>query len=223
MGGSPSWKDEGGGGLNRAGIEGGSSRRRVVVSGMSDTQAYLEEVRALPKRLVDKLEGVEGNLKVYLVQDYDHSLLSRIVRFGDRVFGEASMDEWGLVPQIKHGNVYVLKEEDSRRIIGLAILMRDWEEPEKCYLYDFAIAGDFRGKGLGYHFLLAVARSVREQGFARMGLTVDTENLPAIALYKKAGFLVHHLSGDHYGPGHHRYVMRLDLSNIPGKEEGPAH
>src|SRR5690554_2680468 len=96
---------------------------------------YLEEVHEFPKKVVQNLDGDIGNLKLYLVQDFNHKLLKRMVDFGLDIFGEMGMDEWGLVPQIRHGNVFILKEEDKRKIIGIAIFMRDWEDVDKCYLF----------------------------------------------------------------------------------------
>lgn len=173
---------------------------------------YLEETSKLPRKVVENLDGDIGNLKVYLVQDYNVNLLKRMVNFGLGIFGDLGMDEWGLVPQIRHGNVFVLKEEDKKRIIGLAILMRDWEDLEKCYLFDYAIAEEFQGQGLGYHFLDAIIRNLKDQDFKKMGLTVDTENSPAIRLYRdKIGFDITGENKDEYGEGQHRYMMELDF------------
>jgi len=175
----------------------------------------LEEVRALPKRVIENLDGDIGNLKVYLVQDFNLSLLKRIVDFGLNIFGELGMDEWGLVPQIRHGNVFLLKEEEKKRIIGLAILMRDWEDTEKCYLFDYAISEDFQGQGLGYHFLISICKNLIEQDFKKMSLTVDVENVSAIKLYKdKMGFEIDSFNKDEYGEGHDRYIMVLDLNKV---------
>ncbi len=175
----------------------------------------LEEIRSLPKRVLENLDDDIGNLNVYLVQDFNLRLLRSIVDFGLDIFGDLGMDEWALVPQIRHGNVLLLREEDKHRILGLAILMRDWEDADKCYLFDFAIAEELQGQGLGTHFLMAIIRSVEEQGFKRMSLTVDTENKPAVRLYRdKIGFEVDALSRDEYGKGHHRFMMELDFQEI---------
>lgn len=180
---------------------------------------YLEEKTVLPKKVIQNLDGDIENLKVYLVQDYNSNLLKRMVNFGLRIFGDLGMDEWGLVPQIRHGNVYMLREENNKKIIGLAILMRDWEDTDKCYLFDYAISPDFHGQGLGFHFLKAVIDNVKEQGFSKMGLTVDVENKAAIRLYKdKIGFDIIDMNEDEYGEGHHRYIMNLDFSSLNYKK-----
>ena len=176
---------------------------------------YLEETSKLPKKVIENLDGDLGNLKVYLVQDYNVNLLKRMVNFGLDIFGDLGMDEWGLVPQIRHGNVFVLREESRKKIIGIAILMRDWEDLQKCYLFDYAISDELQGQSLGYHFLVAIIRNLETQGFTKMGLTVDTENAPAIRLYKdKIGFEIVGENEDEYGEGHHRYIMNLHFDKL---------
>lgn len=187
----------------------------MVIKSEGSGLLYLEETSKLPRRVVDNLDGDIGNLKVYLVQDYNVNLLKRMVNFGLGIFGDLGMDEWGLVPQIRHGNVFVLKEEEKKRIIGLAILMRDWEDLSKSYLFDYAISEDLQGQGLGYYFLNAIIRNLREQDFTKMGLTVDTENEPAIHLYRdKIGFDIVGENKDEYGEGHHRYIMELSFDKV---------
>lgn len=175
---------------------------------------HLEEVTRLPVSALKGLDNI-SRLRVLSIEDFDHTLLMKLVNFEMDVFGDLGMDEWGLVPQIRHGNVFVLKEENGSSILGIAILMRDWENSDKCYLFDFAIAKTLRGQGLGTLFLRTVCDSVRKQGFLKMSLTVDTDNGPAVRLYSdKMGFDIEELREDEYGRGHDRYIMALDLSNL---------
>jgi [ribosomal protein S18]-alanine N-acetyltransferase len=175
----------------------------------------LEEIKQLPHKVIKALDVDVNHLKVYLVQDFNLKLLHRMVEFGINIFGELGMDEWGLVPQIRHGNVYLLKEEDKKQIIGLAILMRDWENYRTAYLFDYAISDDFRGKGLGYEFLKIIAENLIEQDFNKINLTVDVDNEAAIKLYRdKIGFESILYKKNEYGEGHNRYVMELDLEDF---------
>jgi len=172
----------------------------------------LEEINQLPKKLVKDLDFDIGRLGVYLVQDFNLKLLRRMVNFGLNIFGELGMDEWGLVPQIRHGNVYVLKEKEKPQVIGLAILMRDWDEDSKVYLFDFAIKEELQGYGFGYEFLKAIAENLVEQGYEKLSLTVDVENKPAIKLYKdKIGFKIIEFHENEYGEGEDRYYMEWDM------------
>lgn len=174
----------------------------------------LEEVNHLPETVVHNLAGVEG-LKVYLVQDFNLDLLKRMVDFSSNIFGESGVGQWSLVPQIRHGNVFVLKEEGKKKITGVAVLMRDWEEVDKAYLFEYAIAEEFQGQGLGYHFLQSICEDLRDQGFKRMSLTVDVNNEPGIRLYRdKLGFEIVEHNKNEYGHGQDRYIMELDLSKL---------
>ncbi|MDY0235196.1 MAG: GNAT family N-acetyltransferase [Gudongella sp.] len=175
---------------------------------------HLEEVKGLPHKIIDKIEGLD-NLKVYLVQDFDLKLLKGMVKFGLDIFGDLGMDEWGLVPQIRHGNVYVLTEEGKHQIVGLAILMRDWEDMYKAYLFDYAISEEYQGMGLGFEFLHIIVENLLDQGFDRMGLTVDVDNEPAIRLYRdKIGFEPVLYSIDEYGKGEDRFMMELNIADF---------
>ncbi len=179
----------------------------------------LEEIKSLPHNLIDKIDGVDS-LKVYLVQDFDLKFLKGMVKFGLDIFGELGMDKWGLVPQIRHGNVYVLTEEDSRHIIGLAILMRDWEDFYKAYLFDYAISEKFQSMGLGFEFLQIIIENLHDQGFDKVGLTVDVNNEKAVKLYRdKVGFKSVLYSVDEYGKGEDRFMMELDIDEFLGKNK----
>ena len=46
----------------------------------------LEEIRKLPQRVIDNLDGDIGNLRVYLVQDYDLRFLKQMIKFGQDIF-----------------------------------------------------------------------------------------------------------------------------------------
>lgn len=174
----------------------------------------LEEINRLPRKFIKNLdlELRFCSAKVYLVQDFDLSLLENMVSFGLNIFGKLGMDEWGLVPQIRHGSVYILKEDEEDEIMGLAILMRDWENPEKAYLFDFAIDADLQGHGFGRQFLKIIAETLQEKDFKKISLTVDVENEPAIKLYRHMGFKPMEYNRNEYGKGHNRYVMEWDIT-----------
>ncbi|MFV0518119.1 MAG: GNAT family N-acetyltransferase [Aminipila sp.] len=174
-------------------------------------QNMLEEINRLPHKFIRNLDFNLSNCKVYLVQDFDLSFLDNMVNFGINIFGELGMNEWGLVPQIRHGSVYVLKEEDKTDIIGIAIFMRDWENTEKAYLFDFAIDKEIQGHGFGHQFLKIISENLKEQEFKRISLTVDVDNEPAIKLYRNIGFKPVEYSRNEYGKGHNRYIMEWEI------------
>jgi ribosomal-protein-alanine N-acetyltransferase len=168
------------------------------------------------------VRGLRGEHVIELIPGYhvftleEASLegLNRLMRLEEDIFGEETLDEWYMVSHIHHGNVLVLLDAAKRKTVGIAILMRDWDELDKCYLADFGIREDYRGKGLGSSFLRKVLELVREEGFSRISLTVDTANEPAIGLYRKHGFRIVQERRHLYGEGRHRYVMELNVMEI---------
>ena len=174
----------------------------------------LDLIKSLPHSVVKNIDGV-NNLTVYAVEDFDLKLLKNMVKFGLDLLGDMGMDEWGLVPQIRHGNVYVLVERGIHKVIGLAIFMRDWEDVKTAYLFDNAISEDYQGKGLGFQFLKVICEDLEKQDFDKISLTVDTDNKPAVILYKdKLGFEEVEFAKNEYGKGHHRYVMELNIEEF---------
>lgn len=157
------------------------------------------------------LELIPG-FHVFTLEEASLEGLNRLMRLEEDIFGEESLTEWYMVSHIHHGNVLVLVDAARRKTVGIAILMRDWDEMDKCYLADFGIRADYRGQGLGSTFLRKVLEIVREKGFCRVSLTVDTSNKPAIGLYRKHGFSVVGERRHLYGEGRHRYVMEIALT-----------
>ncbi len=56
------------------------------------------------------------------------------------------------------------------------------------YLYSLEVLPELRNKHLGTAFLSALLPQLAEKGFKTIKLQVSSENLPAMALYKKTGF-----------------------------------
>ena len=156
-----------------------------------------------------------SNLEVNHLVDYDTDMLKEAINFEKNIFGDLGMNEWGIVPQIRHGNVYVLKEPGkSKDIIGLAIMMRDWDDLGEVYLFDFGIKTKYQNKGLGTEFLQIISNHLRNNDFDKISLTVDPDNGSAVHVYKnKLGFRIKKKSKHEYGENVERYIMKLDLNN----------
>ena len=63
-----------------------------------------------------------------------------------------------------------------------------WWESEDCWLEDLYVRDDARGSGLGRALTETVMERARERGCRRVELDVNTENTPALRLYRSLGF-----------------------------------
>lgn len=61
-------------------------------------------------------------------------------------------------------------------------------EPPRALIYGFAVLPEFQGMGYGREILNRMVGLLSQEGWARVGLEVDTENTRAYNLYVSAGF-----------------------------------
>ena len=154
-------------------------------------------------------------LAVAQMEETNLEMLNHLMTLEDDIFGEESVGEWFMVSNVHHGNVLVLLDLPSYRPVGIAILMRDWDDPDRCYLSDFGVKEGYRGRGLGTYFLGAVLEEVRDMNLKSVSLTVDVNNEAAIGLYRKFGFEIVDERQNLYGEGRHRYLMDLEVTPAP--------
>lgn len=65
-----------------------------------------------------------------------------------------------------------------------------------------------RGKGIGKNILRYVIANIKEKHpDSNIYLTVYPQNLPALFLYIKNGFLINDFKKDYYGKGAHRLFL----------------
>jgi RimJ/RimL family protein N-acetyltransferase len=74
-------------------------------------------------------------------------------------------------------------------VIGWCDVRRDhWPAHAHCGTLGMGILPAFRGKGLGQRLMQATLEAAQIEGFVRVELTVNADNIRAIALYEKCGF-----------------------------------
>lgn len=150
-------------------------------------------------------------MQVELMKNAELPLVAQLVELEQEAFGIGGMNEWQLVPFIRHGRVFFAKENGA--VVGLIQYMRDWDRPKRAYLVGVSIAKDFRGKGLGTKLIRATLQELRKENIEEIELTVDPENRAAINIYsEKFGFVEVSTNLNEYGEGENRLVMVLTLT-----------
>jgi len=154
---------------------------------------------------------------IELVKKLEPGLVERLVQLDKEAFGEGGMNEWHLVPMIRHGRVYVFKK--GKEIIGSIQYLMDWENPHRAYMYGVSIAKEFRGAGIGSELLIETLKIVFKENITEVELTVDPNNVRAVSIYEsKLGFKVTDSRQNEYGEGEHRLVMILSSADFVNKD-----
>jgi len=116
---------------------------------------------------------------------------------------------------LKTKTLYIVKI-DNDIVAVFRLIPKSDRQAHTWYLGGFTIKRTMQGKGLGTEILSAIKKSAIENGKKRIELTVDINNMPAITLYKKMGFLVEGVVKKSYklaatGEYYDEYLMGLIL------------
>jgi ribosomal-protein-alanine N-acetyltransferase len=92
----------------------------------------------------------------------------------------------------------IVEDAGSRRAVGFLRLRTD--APGVGYVSDLAVHPDYWRRGLGEAMLRWGLAWFRSQGLKSAALQVNTDNAPAIALYRKLGFVAGEIGLDYRRP-----------------------
>ena len=146
-------------------------------------------------------------MEVKLLERVELAVVQDLVSLETDAFGSGGLNEWHLVPLIRHGRVFVAWDEGKP--VGMIQYMRDWSEPDKVYVFGISIIKERRGQGLGTTLMETSLKRLQEEQVRAVELTVDPGNKGAIAVYTKLGFKSRETRMNEYGAGEDRLVMVL--------------
>lgn len=148
---------------------------------------------------------------IELVRDAEAISVQQIVQLEKEAFGTGGLNEWQLVPFIRHGRVFVTKRDDH--VAGVVQFMLDWENPCTAYVFGISVDRKHRGQGIGSELLRESIVWLKREGIKEVELTVDPRNQVAVRMYEtKFGFVVTEKRDNEYGKGEDRLVMKLVLA-----------
>ena len=82
---------------------------------------------------------------------------------------------------------------------------------DECNIGNIVTAKEHRGKGYATEILTILLNNLERRGIKKVFLEVEHDNVPAIALYEKFGFVRYGHRRDYYGPGKDAILMTKDL------------
>ncbi|MDT8899877.1 GNAT family N-acetyltransferase [Anaeroselena agilis] len=144
---------------------------------------------------------------IELITENEPGVTRRLVELETEAFGAGGMNEWHLVPLIRHGRVFAFRKDGE--IIGAIQYLLDWNDRNKAYVVGISIAKEWRGRSFGTELLAKSLKVLSQEGIAAVELTVDPNNAAAIKVYRdKLGFKDIGSLTDEYGSGEDRLVMK---------------
>ncbi|BBB91157.1 MAG TPA: GNAT family N-acetyltransferase [Methylomusa anaerophila] len=154
---------------------------------------------------------VEMIVMVELVDKNDIELIPQLVKLEAEAFGQGGLNEWHLVPIIRHGRVYISKK--GEKVVGSVQYILDWDNPQKAYMIGVSVSPEYRGRGIGTELLKETFKALSRENIAEVELTVAPDNLAAIKVYeRKLKFVVTEYRKNEYGNHQDRLVMNLSLA-----------
>lgn len=97
---------------------------------------------------------------------------------------------------IKRGNTEFWALDYDGQLVGELYVFYDLEDKDfadgkrTAYLCAFRVRTDFRGQGLGTKLICHVIEHIKEFGYHRISIGVDTTDMANIRLYKRLGFTI---------------------------------
>ena len=151
------------------------------------------------------MNELKSKITIERLTTVDDFLRDVIISIDEEAFGPGSLTKWSLPLFLDYGKVYLARYEG--RPVGVAELMRAWNEPELIYLYGMAVISQYRGCGIGSLLLLEILKNLPSYGYKRLQLTVDPENQTAIHIYRDK-FEMQSLKyiKNYFGPGEDRLL-----------------
>lgn len=104
----------------------------------------------------------------------------------------------------------------DRKVIGFAVLMLVLTE---CQILNISVSPEFQGQGFGQFLLEDLIQSARLAKATDLSLEVRCSNEPAIALYKKMGFVIIGHRKDYYLTLEGREDAHVMLLKLVGRTE----
>jgi ribosomal protein S18 acetylase RimI-like enzyme len=154
------------------------------------------------------------------VQSPDQALLRQLEEYDFEAFGPTGLRTYDLAVMAQAGAVLVAHVGDE--IVGGCQLMRVLDEPDFFYVIGLYVRPPWRGRHLGRELLRLVHEESRALGAKGLVLTAAPTNVPALALYKGAGFVEDRFVPHFYGEKEDRYILRWRFPQGPaeGGDEG---
>ena len=120
-----------------------------------------------------------------------------------------SFNQWeNLLTDFKNHMIITVRRDGL--LIGFSLFKID-NHDKMAHLYKIIISNDYRKMGIGVQLLNESVRSLKHVNLESIYLEVQSDNLFAIKVYQKCGFLMIHRKKKFYSNGDNADIMQREL------------
>ena len=125
------------------------------------------------------------SLEFFHIRENDYDMLEQLVELEQELHGSrgAGLNIFEVSSFIRFGRVYVAVEYDE--VLSCVYFMRDFENPNKVFLYGIAVKPTESGKNVGVALLTNAFADLKESGFRMAEVLVDPSNYKALKVYRE--------------------------------------
>ena len=103
----------------------------------------------------------------------------------------------------------VVDFDNTEKVVAYCCIQTVLDESE---ILRIAVKPEMRRKGIAKQLLTDILEKMEKAGSTSVFLEVRCENLPAISLYKSAGFEELYTRKNYYGKGQDALILKLNIS-----------
>lgn len=155
------------------------------------------------------VDGVEGEVPVRL-RTGAQADLDALCELEQTTFSGDRLSRRSLRRLLHSPSASLIVAEGHGRVLGYALVLLP-AGSMRARLYSIATAAGARGRGLGSRLLAAAEQAARDRGRAEISLEVRADNMAAIALYSRRGYVEHARIPGYYEDGAPAIRMRKRL------------
>ncbi len=137
----------------------------------------------------------------------DKNILEKIYLYEEKVFGDAAVGRFNILPFAKYGACYAIYNEKDI-ICVIEILF----SPDNiAYLYGVSTNENYRHQGYASKLLNFCMKEIEKYKIKHLELTVSPENEIGIKFYKKFNFKIIEYLENEYFENENRLLMRKEI------------
>lgn len=122
-------------------------------------------------------------LEFFQIKERDTDLIEQIVKIEQNTFAGEALNIFELIAMLRHARVYVAVDYDE--VLGYVYFMRNFDEPDRAFLYSINIVDPKANPNLAAKLLNISMSDMKAFGIKSVEVNVDPKNYRALKIYRE--------------------------------------